>query len=139
MAAVLRGIGAIVAGMLVAFVLVVAVEFFSAIVHPVPSDFKGTEEEMCAHVERIPPWVLAVAAIAWGGTALVSTWTARRLGNRGCALVVGLLLLAALVFNLSMLPYPIWFKAANLVMIPAAIMAGLYLPRETAAAKATGT
>jgi hypothetical protein len=35
------------------------------------------------------------------------------------------LLLAALVFNLSKLPYPIWFKVANLLAIPAAIVAGI--------------
>jgi hypothetical protein len=34
------------------------------------------------------------------------------------------LLLSALVFNISKLPYPIWFKAVNLLVIPAAIVAG---------------
>jgi hypothetical protein len=138
MATVLRGVGAIGAGMVVAAILVVGLELFSAVVHPVPADFQGTEEEMCAHVERIPQWVLAVAVASWGATALAGTWTAGRLGNGWCALVVGLLLLGAAILNLSMLPYPIWFKVANLIAIPAAIAAGMYLSRrrEAGAVKA---
>jgi len=46
------------------------------------------------------------------------------------------LLLAELVSNLSMLPYPIWFKIANLVAIPTAAIAagGLSRRHKTAGA-----
>ena len=134
MATALRRIGSILTGMLVAFILIVAVEFFSAVVHPLPSDFTGTMDEMCQHVERYPHWVLAVVVFAWGGTALASTWTAGRLGSRGCALFVGLLLLTAVIFNVSKLPYPTWFKIANVIVIPSAIVAALYLLRRREAA-----
>jgi len=50
---------------------------------------------------------------------------------------VGLLLLAGLGFNLAMLPYPIWFKLACSVAIPAAIVAALYLSRRRGAAAVT--
>src|SRR5262245_1729895 len=120
----LRTLAAIVVGMFVAFVLVVAVELFSSMVHPLPEDFGGTPEEMCRHVERYPPWVLALAVPAWAVTAFAGTWTAKRLGNLWSSAIVGLLLLTALVFNISMLPYPLWFKIANLLLIPAAIFAG---------------
>ncbi len=135
MAAVFRAAGAIVAGILVAFILVVAVELFSAVVHPLPPDFSGTTDEMCQHVERYPHWVLAVVVPAWAGTAFVGTWIAGRLGNRGSALFVGLFLLTGVIFNISMLPYPIWFKIASLTVIPIAIVAGFYLSsRRNAAA-----
>lgn len=127
MARIVRAAVAIVAGMLAVFLLVVAVELFSAVVHPLPENFGGTKEEICQHVERYPNWVLAVVVAAWGGTALTGTWIAGRLGNRGCALFMGVLLFTALVFNISMLPYPIWFKTAILMVIPSAIVAGLYL------------
>ena len=117
----LRAVAAVIAGMLVAFVLVIAVELFSALVHPFPPGFGGTKEEICQHVERYPQWVLAVAVVAWGATVFISTWTAKRISGRGSALVVGFLLFAAVAFNLSMLPYPIWFKIANLLVFPAAI------------------
>lgn len=118
-----RTLAAIVVGLLVVLVLVIAVEAFSAVVHPLPEDFGGTPEELCRHVERYPPWVLAVVVPAWAVTALVGTWTARRIGNLASFTVVGVLLLAALVLNLAQLPYPPWFKIANLLAIPAAIVA----------------
>jgi hypothetical protein len=120
----LRALAAVFVGLLVSFLLVVAVELFSAAVHPLPKDFGGTSEEMCRHVERYPPWVLTVVIPAWAVAAFVGTWTARRIGNLYSAATVGLLLLASLVFNISELPYPVWFKIANLVAIPIAVLAG---------------
>ncbi len=127
MATVFRVVGAIVVGMFVAFILVIAVEFFSAIVHPLPADFGGTTEEMCKHVERYPHWVLAVVVPAWAATAFAGTWIAGRLGNLGSGIFIGAFLLAAVVFNISMLPYPIWFKIACLIAIPCGILLALYL------------
>ena len=101
----LRTLAGTVIGLVVAFILVVGVEGFSAVVHPLPKDFGGTMEEMCRHVERYPQWVLAVVVPMWAVTALVSTWIAQRIGNLYAAGAVGLLLLSALVFNLSKLPY----------------------------------
>jgi hypothetical protein len=125
MKSVLRSFVAVPASMLVLFILVVAVELFSAIVYPLPKDFGGTTEEMCQHVARYPQWVLAVVVPAWAVAAFVSTWTARKIGNVYSALIVGLLLLAALACNVSMLPYPTWFKIANLLVIPLAVFAGI--------------
>jgi hypothetical protein len=120
----LRTLAAKLVGMFVAFVLVVVVELLSAVVHPIPEDFGGTNEEMCRHVERIPHWVLALVVPAWAGTAFVGTWTARRMGNLYSFAIVSLLLLVALVFNISMLPYPLWFKIVILHVIPASVVAG---------------
>ncbi len=127
MATIFRTLVAIIAGMLVAFVLIVAVELFSAVVYPTPPDFGGTMEEMCEHVASYPTWVLALVVPAWGGAAFVSTWTANKIGNRGSAIFVGLLLLAAVVFNISKLPYPIWFKLVILLVIPTALVLGSLL------------
>jgi hypothetical protein len=117
-------IAGVIAGMLVALVLVIAVELASAVVHPLPADFGGTQEEMCAHVARYPAWVLALVVPAWGVIALAGTWTAGRLGGRGAALLVGLLLIAGVLWNISMLPYPMWFKIASPVAVIAAVVAG---------------
>jgi hypothetical protein len=120
----LRALAAVVVGLLLSFILVVAVELFSGVIHPLPEGFGGTSEEMYRHVQRYPPWVLAVVVPAWAVAALVGTWTAGRIGNLYSSATVGLLLLAALVFNISLLPYPLWFKIANLLAIPIAAIAG---------------
>jgi hypothetical protein len=123
----LRALAAIFLGFFVAFVLIVGVEVFGAVVHPVPENFGGTMEEMCRHVERYPQWVLAVVVPMWAVAALVGTWIAQKVGNAYSLGIVGVLLLSALVFNLSKLPYPIWFKLANLIAVPAAIVAAYRL------------
>jgi hypothetical protein len=134
MKVVLRASAAVLAGLLVLLILLIAVELFSAVVHPLPADFDGTSEEMCQHVARYPHWVLVVVVPAWAGAALASVWTAQRIGNLYSAAIVGLFLLAGLVLNISMLPYPAWFKLSSLLAIPAAVLAGIRLstPRKTA-------
>lgn len=122
-----RFAGAVLAGLLIAFLLVLAVEMFSNVVHPLPPDFKGTIEEVCQHVARYPDWVLAVAGAAWVGAAFVSTRVAGWIGNRGPALVVGLLLVAGVLLNLAQLPYALWFKVAMAIAVPAAVLAAVYL------------
>jgi hypothetical protein len=119
----LRTLAAIFAGLLVLFVLLAAVELFGNAVHPLPEGFKGTKEEICLHVARYPHWVLAVVVPAWAIAAFAGAWTAVKIGNLYSSTIFGLLTLAALVLNISMLPYPIWFKIANLILIPTAILA----------------
>jgi len=104
-----RALLAVVAGMLVAFALVVAVEWFSSIVHPFPPDFDGNIPE---HVRRYPGWILGVVVPMWGATAAAATWVASRIGGRLAGALVTLLLASALAFNLRMLPYAMWFKIA---------------------------
>ena len=104
-----RALLAVVAGMLVAFALVVAVEWFSSIVHPFPPDFDGNIPE---HVRRYPGWILGVVVPMWGATAAAAIWVASRIGGRLAGALVTLLLASALAFNLSMLPYVTWFKIA---------------------------
>lgn len=118
----LRAVVGVLVGIVIAFVLVVLVEGFSAVVHPFPEDFAGTPEEVCLHVTRYPQWVLAAVVPLWGLTAYVSTWVGKRIGGWGAASVVGLLLLASVVFNISMLPYPLWFKLASVAVVVAAVL-----------------
>jgi hypothetical protein len=123
MAAVIRAFLSILAGLTLAGGLVIGVEAFSAIVYPTPPGFTGTKEEMCEHVASYPQWVLAVCSVAWYATAFASTWVATKLGRRVPGVVVGLLLLLAVVFNVSMLPYPMWFK----LIAPAGVVIGCVL------------
>lgn len=113
---------AVIAGVVLAFVLVVAVELFSSIVHPFPADFNGNIPE---HVRRYPDWVLAVVVLAWGGTAAAATWLASRIGTRLAGAIVALLLAWALIFNLTQLPYTMWFKVVMFTAFPIACFLGI--------------
>lgn len=104
---------AVFAATTVAMSLIIALEVFSAVVHPVPDDFDGSMEQMCQHVAQYPSWVLLVVVPAWGFTSLVSTSVAWRIGGFAAAVLIGIVLVAAVVFNVTMLPYPLWFKFAS--------------------------
>ena len=93
----LRTVLGTVVGLIVAFILILGVEAFGGVVHPIPEGFDGSTEAMCRHVERFPGWVLAAVVPMWGLTALVGTWLARRVGTLYAAGIVGLLLTAAVV------------------------------------------
>ncbi len=68
LAFILRSIGALIASLLVVFVLIMAVEIFSNVVHPLPEGTNITHEEICLHVAKYPAWVLAVVIPMWGAT-----------------------------------------------------------------------
>jgi hypothetical protein len=123
----LRSFLGLLTGIVVAMALLVAVEFASSIFHPFPPDFGGTQAEMCAHVARYPQWFLAAAVPAWAFTAFAGTWTAKRLGTCAAAITIGVLLTLAVVFNVSMLPYPSWFK----IFAVAGVLAGVLLAVRT--------
>lgn len=118
-----RTLAGLTVGMLIAFALVIAVELVSAVVHPLPPDFAGTQEEMCAHVARYPQWALALVVPAWAFTALAATWTAKRIGAFPAGFLIGLLLTIAVLSNVSMLPYPVWFKIAAVIAVVGAVVA----------------
>ncbi len=119
--AIIRSVGSVVAGLIVALMLVIGVEGMSSILHPFPPGIDPTDFEACkAHVARYPAGVLALVVPLWGMAVFVSSWLATRLGTgRQLAhgLVVGAILFAAVVFNMAMLPYPTWFWV-NLVVFP---------------------
>ena len=132
---VLRSVGAVIASLVVAFVLVVAVEFLSAVYHPFPPGVDPSDLEVCrAHVAKYPQWLLALCGMGWGVTMFVSVWLATRLGAKrhpAHGLTVGLLLTAAAAFNIWMLPYYTWFKVIIAVIFPLAIFLGIRLGRGT--------
>lgn len=116
---------AVIAGLAAAFVLIVAVEGFSSVVHPFPAEFKGTSDEVCRHVENYPAWILVAVVPMWAGTAFVGSWVAQRIGGVYASGMIAVSLLAGLILNISMLPYPKWFEAACLITIPAASLAAM--------------
>jgi hypothetical protein len=119
-----RTVLAAVAGMALAFALVVAVELFSSVVHPFPADFDGNIPE---HVRRYPGWVLGVVVPMWAAAAAAATWVASRIGGRLAGALVTLLLACALAFNMSMLPYVMWFKIAMPAAFFVACLLGIRL------------
>jgi hypothetical protein len=112
----------VVLGMALALALVAGVELFSAVVYPIPADL---QENIPEHVRRYPHWILGVAVLAWGATATAATSVASRVGNRLAGIVVALLLAWALTYNLTGLPYTLWFKIVMFAVFPIACLLGI--------------
>lgn len=117
----------------VAMVLIIAVELLSSIAHPFPPGFDQNDMgAMKKHVANYPQWFLAIVVPLWGGITFLSTWIATRLGTSrhpAHGVIVGMLLLAAVAFNMYLLPYPDWFEVANPIVFTLAILAGIRFGR----------
>lgn len=113
---------AIAAGIIVVVAGLAAVEMFGAIVHPFPANFDASsQKQMMDYVASYPPWILAVVVSVWGLIAWLGTWVTKRIGGAVPALVIGILLLAAVISNVFMLPYLLWFKVLSVISVIAAV------------------
>ena len=130
---VLRSVAAIAVSLVVAMALIIAVEVVTLLFHPFPPDVDTNDHDViCAHVAKFPHWVLAIGVVGWGVTTFVSSWVATRLGSGrhpAHGIAIGSLLFLAVVANMWMLPYPVWFEIANLVIIPLAIFGAVKIGR----------
>ncbi|MBT8097655.1 MAG: hypothetical protein KJO19_11515 [Woeseia sp.] len=128
---IIKSILAVTLSIAVAFGLFMAVEGVSSLLHPWPADFGGTFEEVARQVETYPVWVLAfLGGVGYGATMLVCTFIATRLGhdrNPWHGYGVGAFLFAMVLFNMFMLPYPIWFWVLMFAVLPPAAYTGTKL------------
>lgn len=131
---ILRSVGSVAAGLVVAFIPIVAAEVFSEVFYPFPAgiDPKDFNEVCKAHVAGYPTWILAVGTAFWAAAPLSGAWLATRLGaarHPAHGIVVGTILLALAGFNMAMLPYPIWFQIVNVLTFPLGTILGTRLAK----------
>lgn len=119
---IVRSIGAIIASLVAAMVIVVITEILTLNLHPFPEGADTSDPAvMNNHVANFPHWVLAIATIGWLLTAFVGAWIATRLGpNRHPAhgYIVGILLFLTAALNMFLLPYQLWFEIIIFLGIP---------------------
>jgi len=131
-----RNIGAGIAGVVIAFVLVALVEMVGHAFYPPPEglDFADADA-MRAYIDTVPLGALLFVAGAWfigtvGGTcAACAIGTAKPLIFAG---VVGGLVLVATIANLIMIPHPLWFSVLGIVGILVGAWLGTMCERATA-------
>lgn len=116
----LRSIGAIIVGLAVGVVVVTGVEALSSTFYPLPPGVDPTDPEaLKPYLAQFPLGAFLFVLAAWGLGSFLGAWLATRLGpgrHRAHGLSVGVLLLAAGVANMLMLPHPVWFWVAALVI-----------------------
>ena len=123
---ILRRIGAVIAGMIVAFAIVAGAEGIAHVIYPPPP---GTDmhdmAKVKAFVATLPLSALLVVLAGWLIATFVATWLAARIaGTPIPGYVVGALLLCGGIANAFMIPQPVWFSIASFVIYIGATWVG---------------
>lgn len=125
---ILRSLFAFAMGAAVAMFFIIAVEFVTLCLWPFPEGVDSTDMEICkAHVAAFPTAAFVISTIGWMLASLLGPMTATRIGtgqHPAHGIILGLLLYSGALLNLSMLPYPAWFRGINVVGLPACFIAG---------------
>ena len=129
---ILRSIGSVIAGLALAFAVLVAAEGYSELAYPFPTGYDSKDMmEVCkAHVAKYPTGVLAICTAIWSLAPLCGSWLATILGtsrHKAHGYVVGAVLLALAGMNMLMLPYPIWYPIVILLTFPLGTIVGARL------------
>lgn len=110
---VVRSILAVIAGMLVAFVIIALVEMVGMRVYPPPAGMDPRDpESIKAAMAQIPLGALLVVLLAYAAGSVAGGWIAARFAPRARlmhAMIVGAILLGAGIMNMTMFPHPGWF------------------------------
>ena len=132
-----RGVGATVAGVLVAGLTIAGVEWLGHRLYPPPAGLQANDlEALAAHVAAMPIGALLFVLLAWllgvfiGG--LVAASLAGRRHRLYAGVVVAVILLGAIA-NFAMIAHPAWVMALSVLALPLAGFAAASL----AAARAT--
>jgi len=131
----LRSILAFVIGAAVSMFFIVLVEGVNESIWPWPAGVDKSDMKIClAYFVSLPATAFVIGVVGWSLAALCGPWVATRLGtNRHPAhgIALGVLLMLMALFNMSMLPYPLWFWAAILILLPTSLILGSLNARST--------
>jgi hypothetical protein len=133
---IVRGIGAVIVGLIVEFLLVFGAEGISHKIHPPPLGMDMRDmSQVKAFVATLPTSALLIVLAGHLIAAFVATWIAAKIARSPIAgFIVGALLLAAGIANAIMIPQPLWFSIASFVIYIGATLVGVRagMPRRVA-------
>src|SRR5262249_48932839 len=107
---ILRSVIAVLLRLLAAMGLFVRVEGVCSILYPFPPGVDPSDLDVCkAYIAELPAGAFLIGVGGWALATFAGSWVATRLGagrHPAHGIVLGLVLLAAAVLNMLMLPYP---------------------------------
>ncbi|MGH7729988.1 MAG: hypothetical protein ACRENJ_01920 [Candidatus Eiseniibacteriota bacterium] len=113
---VVRGILAVIAGMLVAFVLIVVVQTIGTRIYPPPPMDRTNIDSIKAAMAQIPLASLLFVLLSYAAGSVAGGWVAARFAPRdkmAHAMTLAALLFCLGIMNLISLPHPPWFWVAS--------------------------
>jgi len=134
MKAIGRSVLAVLAGTIVAMILISVVEAISSTLYPPPPGLDMNDHEgMRQHIGSLPIGAFLLVLGGWALGAAAGAWVAARLAGRAGlvhGLIVGALFLLAAISTMLMLPHPAWMWVGAVV----ALVGCSYLGARAAAA-----
>ncbi len=125
---IVRGVLAVLLGVVVGMVVIGAMEFVSHLIYPLPEGVDPRDiETFKTVIARMPLGAFVSLLVAWAAGAFGGGWLAAWMASSAKTLhgmIVGLLLLSAAVGNMLMIPHPAWFWAVSLALFPLLAYAG---------------
>jgi hypothetical protein len=108
----------IVAGIVVAFLCVFAIELVCHSLYPPPAGLDMSDPaDQARLMEAMPNAAKAIVLVGWFVGALAGAWTANRIAGRSLAgWVVALLVVVAGVATMIMIPHPAWMWAGGIAL-----------------------
>ncbi len=120
-----KNVLSVVAGIMVAFMLIAGIEMLSHQIYSLPKNIDPNDKEaMKNFIHEIPAGALAMILLAYtvgsfGGGLITGLIASEKRIQMG--ITTGVVLLILGISNLIMIPHPLWFSIASLVLyIPAA-------------------
>ena len=110
----LRKIGAVIAGLIVAILLVQAAELVVHRMHPPPPGMNPSDfEQIKKFVASLPPAEMLIVLAGWLGGTVAGAFIAARIGrSSGCGYAVTVVLLILGIVNAVIFSQPVWFSVA---------------------------
>jgi hypothetical protein len=135
-----RTILGILAGMVTAWVVIMACQFASGLLYPPPPGMDLRQpEQLAAFIAQAPPAAMAIVVASWVLGAGMGGWVAAKIARAHplfAALLIGLLVLAGVVANNTMIPHPTWMTALGVLLPVPAAWLGARMARPRVAATA---
>ncbi len=127
-----RGVLAVIAGIVLAMLMVAVIESIGHAVYPPPESLDFTKpDQVREYIEKLPLGAFLFVLTGWiGGTfcgGLVAAWIGRT-KPMVFSMIVGAFVLAATIANLTMIPHPAWMAIIGILgIVVAAVLAGTLL------------
>lgn len=138
----MRVVLGVLAGLVVAFLCVFAVEWVGHSLYPPPAGLDLEDPaDQARLMQAMPAAAKAMVLLGWFAGALAGAWTANRVadrsvGRRGVAgWIVALLVVAAGIATMLMIPHPAWMWAGG-ILLP---LAGAWIAERIGTRREAGT
>ena len=120
-----RTILGILAGMVTAWLLIMVCQFASGMLYPPPPGMDLRQpEQLAAFIAQAPLAAMVLVVVSWVLGAFIGGWVAAKVAREHplfAALMIGVLVLAGVIANNTMIPHPLWMTVLGVLLpLPAA-------------------